>query len=305
MGRSVLLLVNRTKPRVVAALSEVRALIERHGRLAGVLDCQDESATVDTRGADLVMVMGGDGTLLSMIRRFAGLGLPLVGVNFGNLGFLAEFDLEAFERQAESIIGTGDFEARERMLIDASVYASDGGSGGSGGEVVWRGLAANDCVVTAGPPYRMIELELTIDGERVPRIHGDGLIVSTPIGTTAYSVSAGGPIVSPELQCLSITPIAAHSLAMRPVVVSASARIEVGVLRANAADGRDPIGATHAFDGSGGTTLVLDGQDMAPLSGGERIVLERAERSVRLVRNPEMSYWKTLARKMHWGVAPG
>lgn len=287
MGRAVLLVVNRTKPDAVGALGEVRALIERHGRLAGEVEA-DGAPLADARGADLVMVLGGDGTLLAQARRCIGLGKPLIGVNFGNLGFLAEFDLDAMRRQAAGLLGDGPLSISERILIRSQVHRPGARSAG------FDGLALNDSMIAAGPPFRMIEMDLRINGDSGPRLRGDGVIVSTPIGSTAYNVSAGGPIVSPELDTLTITPVAAHSLAFRPIVIPGWATLEVTMRTAN--EGA-PAGA--------GTTLVLDGQVQQRLAAGDRVVLRRDERRIQLVHNPESSYWQTLLRKLHWAATPG
>ncbi|GAB4544392.1 MAG: NAD(+)/NADH kinase [Phycisphaerales bacterium] len=298
MARSVLLLVNRHKPSVCSALPSIRRIIEAHGSVARELDAVDDGPIDDAHGADLVMVLGGDGTLLSEIRRTAGLGLPVLGVNLGNLGFLAQYDAEGFERDASKILGDEPLRLADRTLMSVRLIDDDAS------QPRWEGIAANDAVITAGPPYRMIDLDLTIDRESVPRISGDGLIVSTPTGTTAYAVSAGGPILSPEVRSLTITPIAAHTLAMRPLVVPAEARVEVTIARANRVrtDADCPL---PADPGARGTTLVIDGQHMMPLAGGERIELTALPQAVRLVMNPANSFWGTLRRKLHWGLPPG
>lgn len=291
MPRSALLLVNRSKPQVRDALAEVRSIIQVHGRIADELDTAGEPVT-DPRGADLIMVLGGDGSLLSQARRCVDLCLPLLGVNLGNLGFLAEFDVPALRDQAAALLGDGPLEILERMLISASVHrAAD-----SAAPAVFAGVAMNDCVITAGPPYRMIEVALSIDGETGPVFRGDGVIVSTPIGSTAYSVSAGGPIVSPGVAALTVTPIAAHSLAFRPIVVQGENEIDLHIRRANS-----------GWSGGGpeGTTLVLDGQVHFGLRAGDRVVVRRDPRPVRLVHNPRTTYWQTLLRKMHWAATPG
>lgn len=281
------MLVNRSKQLVVDSLDEVRTLIERHGRIAGELDCNDEPIH-DAFGADLLMVLGGDGTLLAQARRGVGLDLPILGVNLGNLGFLAEFDLQSLRTQAQSLLGDGPLELSQRMLIESELRD------GPNQAFVHQGVAMNDVVVTAGPPFRMIEIGVTIDGQAGPVLRGDGVIVSTPSGSTAYGVSAGGPIVSPMVDAMTITPLAAHSLAFRPIVIPSSMWIELEILESN-----------HEDSGGGGTTLVLDGQVHKPLQKGQSLRLRRHQQSVKLVHNPESSYWETLLRKMHWAVNPG
>lgn len=309
MPRSVLLLVNRSKPQVADALPMVRDLIARHGRLAAEFDAASTPliASEFSAGTDLIMVLGGDGTLLSQARRCVSLGLPLIGVNLGKLGFMAEFDLDALRRQAPALLGSGPLSLADRTMIQADVYRP--ASTSHPDHPAFSGLALNDCVITAGPPYRMIELGLRLGGVEGPILRGDGVIVSTPVGSTGYSISAGGPIVSPELDSLSITPIAAHSLSFRPIVVSSRTPIELTVIRSNT------VRNAGLWDNGGGisteqpapmgTTLVLDGQVLRPVSEGERIVLRGHDRPIRLVRNPESSYWGTLVRKLHWARPAG
>lgn len=291
MPRSVLLMVNRGKPLVMEALPRVRSLIERHGRLAAELDAVSTPFEQPPPAADLVMVLGGDGTFLAQARRCLALNLPIIGVNFGNLGFLAEFDMPAFERQAASLLGDAPLELRDRMLIHAEVLRDLSRQSEA---IVFAEPAVNDCVITAGPPFRMIELGLEIDGEPGPVLRGDGVIVSTPTGSTAYSVSAGGPIVSPEVRCISITPIAAHSLSFRPIVLPPTSDITLEVRRANGFP-----------SGDGGTTLVLDGQVHVRLLQGDKVHFRRHTSCIRLVHNSDTDYWTTLMRKMHWAVKPG
>lgn len=291
MPRSVLLLVNRSKPLVIEALPRVRATIERHGRIAGELDAVSNPFETPPPPSDLVMVLGGDGTFLAQARRCLSLNLPIIGVNLGNLGFLAEFDLPAFERHAAHLLGSDPLDIRPRMLIQAEVLRDLSRQSDAS---VFAEHAVNDCVITAGPPFRMIELGLEIDGQPGPALRGDGIIVSTPTGSTAYSVSAGGPIVSPDVRCMSITPLAAHSLSFRPIVLPPTSSITLELRRANGFAG-----------GDGGTTLVLDGQVHVRLLQGDKVTFRSHPSVIRLVRNPDSNYWSTLVRKMHWAVKPG
>lgn len=317
MPRSVLLLVNRSKPQVAEALPAIRALVSRHGVLAGELDASNAPLHPGDipPSTDLIMVLGGDGTLLSQARRCVHLGIPLIGVNLGKLGFMSEFDPDALARQAPTLFGGGPLALADRTMIQTEVHRPSGEANGNANHPIFVGLALNDCVIAAGPPYRMIEIGLRLGGIEGPILRGDGVIVSTPIGSTGYSVSAGGPIVSPELDSLAITPIAAHSLSFRPIVVSSRTPIELTILKSN------PVRNAGLWEGGGtnhgggtvspdqpapmGTTMVLDGQVLRPVSEGERIVLRGHDRPIRLVRNPESTYWGTLVRKLHWARPPG
>lgn len=319
MPRSVLLLLNRSKPEVVQAAPRVRELIGRVARIVGEFEADNEPLPEEPASrADLVVVLGGDGTLLAQSRRCVHLGLPMLGVNLGKLGFLAEFDLDALEEQAPSLFDGSALLTQDRALLRVSVVAPDAASGthGSGG-IERSDLALNDAVITAGPPYRMISLRLRIDGHEGPTVTGDGLIISTPIGSTAYNASAGGPIVSPDVEAMVITPLAAHTLAFRPVVVNRHSTIEIIVERANEAGSEHAHQADQKSDlkpapapefvgeiGCTGTTLVLDGQVSSTLRAGQRVIIRPHARAVRFVRNPRSNYWHTLVTKMRWAAPP-
>jgi NAD+ kinase len=301
MGRSIILLANRSKPDVLASLDEVRRLIKAHGRIAAELDADHVAVPqLDTalngKGADLIVVLGGDGTLLSQSRRCVSLGLPMLGVNLGRLGFMAEFDVESLRDQAASLFGGSELSLQDRPLLDVTVSA------GASSTVKFQGLALNDAVITAGPPFRMISIALSIDGAEGPSVSGDGLIVSTPTGSTAYNVSAGGSIVAPEVDAMAITPIAAHSLAFRPIIVSGKSTVELVMTRVNSKDNVSKGAVTTGEDY--GTTLVLDGQAFTRLQINDRVRLKKHTQLIRFVRNPMGNYWKTLVQKLHWAAPP-
>jgi NAD+ kinase len=274
----VLLLADHGRPEVARLLQELRTAIGRFADIAAELGTDGDPLPEDVRG-DLAIVVGGDGTLLSQARRMADRAIPLVGVNFGRLGFLAEFDRQSLVEHAAVIFGPRPPIA-EHMMLAASV--SD-----VRGTVLHEAIAINDCVVTAGTPFRMIELRLSIDGAAGPNLSGDGVIVATPVGSTAYNVSAGGPIVDPRLEAMIVTPLAAHSLAFRPFVVRPESVLRIEVGRANP-----------------GTTLVLDGQVTLQLETGQTVVIRRHVRKVRYVVNPATSYWRILLDKMRWAAPP-
>jgi NAD+ kinase len=285
MTARVLLLANRTRPGVVERIEETRALIGRFGTLAAEEEIDHglgDSPQPPTAGWDVALVLGGDGSLLCQARRLIDLGRPVVGVNFGRLGFLAEFDWDSFRQHAGMVFSERRL-VRERMALAAEVASADGA-------VRFRSAAVNDVVVAAGPPYRMIELRIaaTLGGDaQGPDLVGDGVIVATPIGSTAYNVSAGGPIVHPDVEAFVVTPNAAHSLAFRPIVMPATEALAIRVVRANE-----------------GTTLVVDGQATHPLREGDTVRVVRHGRRLRLVGNPSSSYWRTLLDKMRWAAPP-
>ncbi len=286
MGRSVLLLTNHSKPDALAAAAEVRELVERRGKIIAELPADNEPLPDKLPPIDLVVVLGGDGTLLGQTRRCLDLDVPMLGINLGKLGFMAEFDLASVRLQAESLFGDGPLAIRKLGLLHTEVHSGDTD------RLRFQGVALNDCVITAGPPFRIITLSLTIDGTQGPTVNGDGLVISTPTGSTAYNLSAGGPIVAPTVDAIAITPIAAQSLSFRPILVGATSIIEVVAQRVNFA----PPAA--------GTTMVLDGQVQIPLRLRDRILVTTHGKYVRFVRSPATDYWSRLINKLHWARAP-
>ncbi|MDX9910278.1 MAG: NAD(+)/NADH kinase [Phycisphaerales bacterium] len=283
MPRRVALLYNPEKVEGNSSLELVRAAIESHGTLLGAHAIRASGALPHLENADVVVVLGGDGTLLSVARRATGSVAPLLGVNMGKVGFLAAFEVSSVRAQAEHLFGGGELATRELPLLETRVRR--------GPREVFRDLALNECLLTAGPPFRMIRFSLRIDDEPGPTVHGDGLIVSTATGSTAYNLSAGGPIISPIAGALAITPIAAQSLSFRPVVVSDRSRVTIVMESVNS-------------DQHGGTTLVLDGQTQQRLANGDEVLIRRFDLPVRFVVDPKRSYWATLIEKMHWAAAP-
>lgn len=296
-GRSigtVLLLANRQREfalrsaqAVERALRELGVVVERIAR------AEDMPTRAGGAHVGMVVAVGGDGTLLAAARHAVRLDAPVLGINAGSLGFLAQFDATSFAEQAQQIMVEGRFELARPMMLSASVIAADGM------RRLEKGLAVNEALVTAGPPYRMIELGVSIDGQPGPVLSGDGLLVSTPTGSTAYNVSAGGPIVAPGCEVLAITPIAAHTLAFRPIVVPGSSAVRVMVRRANGLEGASDGGSSE-----GGTCLVLDGEVACALRAGDVVEIAAASERPRIVANPRSSYWATLQDKLHWALEP-
>lgn len=258
-------------------VDDVRAIVARHADIVAefAVDAPHDPAIP----FDRLVSVGGDGTLIAQCRRLAGTGVPVVGVNNGRLGFLAEFDLHSLDLHAASIFGASPL-VRHRMLLEVRVVARDGTLSASH-------VAMNDAVVTAGPPYHMIELRLGLNGEDGPVIDGDGCIVSTPVGSTAYNASAGGPVVHPDTEVLIVTPEAAHSLAFRPVVVPSHTDVRLDVMRANP-----------------GTSLLCDGIPVESLKVGDTVVVSRHHHMARLIANPDCSYLHTLSQKLRWAAPP-
>ncbi|MDX1389303.1 MAG: NAD(+)/NADH kinase [Acidobacteriota bacterium] len=227
------------------------------------------------RGIDLVIVAGGDGTLLSVARSAAPRGIPILGINFGGLGFLTELNPEELFDGLERVI-RGDYTVEERQLLRVRYRRND--------KTLREYAVLNDAVVTKTALARMIELDVLVDRSKVASYTSDGLIISTPTGSTAYNLSAGGPILDPRVRAFVIAPICPHTMTYRPLVVPATVKVEV-VLRATAEE----------------VYLTLDGQIGFPMRGDDSMIVEDHPSPVRLVRVAGRSFFEVLRRKLRWG----
>jgi NAD+ kinase len=224
--------------------------------------------------SDVIAVFGGDGTLLHAARLVAGSGTPILGVNLGSLGFLTEVKLEEFRLAFEDLL-SGDYTLENRILLGVEVFRKD--------RVLDRYLAVNDAVINKGALARIIELEVTVNSQLVSLIRADGLIVATPTGSTAYSLSAGGPIIYPTLAAFIINPICPHTLTNRPVVVPDDGTIEVCLV--------------HGSD----VMLTVDGQVGMPLEQQDCLKFQKAGPVIRLVQVRGNTFFKVLREKLKWG----
>ncbi|HEU0297930.1 MAG TPA: NAD(+)/NADH kinase [Longimicrobium sp.] len=225
---------------------------------------------------DLLVTLGGDGTLLRGARLVAAEGVPVLGINLGHLGFLTSAPPEEMESALERW-RAGDYEMDERMAL--AVHAEDGD--GAPGRVH---VALNDAVLHKGGAARVIRLSVSAWRDVVGSYSADGIILATPTGSTAYSLSAGGPIVSPTVDCIIATPICPHTLGVRPLVLPADETVTVEVLS-----------PTEEL------ILTIDGQEHERLVPGQKVVARRAQEPVRLVRFPGQTFFSTLRRKLRWG----
>ncbi len=230
------------------------------------------------REVDMVVVLGGDGTLLSMADCIGEVGAPtpILGVNFGSLGFLTEVTLPELYRSLEAALN-GRAQVEERLMLAATTMRK--------GDVFARSIAVNDAVVTKTARSRMIDLSVSVGDEFVTRVKADGLIIATPTGSTAYNLSAGGPIVQPSVDALLLTPIAPHTLTNRPIVIPATLPVRV---QPNMQD-RDEVFVT--FDGQAGYQL----------ESGDELTVTRAPRPMRLIKPSLRSYFEVLRTKLKWG----
>ena len=242
-------------------------------------DDRFESADFDMLGrrAQLAVVVGGDGSLISAARKLAPFGVPLVGINQGRLGFLTDVARSSMLESLESLL-RGDFRAERRVLMQAQVLRE--------GSAVFSAFALNDVVISKGDLGRMIEFEVRVDGEFVYSQRSDGLIVATPTGSTAYSLSANGPIVHPSLGGMLIVPLCPHALSSRPIVLGDSAVLNVRLFSRH--DAR-----AH-----------FDGQEHVNLQGDDVLRIERSPHQVTLLHPPGYSYFAMLREKLRWSEAP-
>jgi len=224
---------------------------------------------------DLVIVLGGDGTFIRAARSIYGTKIPILGVNFGSLGFLTEVTLEDLSSNLECIVN-GEYEIQERMLLEISLCCADG--------VVKKYHALNEVVFTKGALARIIELEATIDGVFINRFNADGLIFSTPTGSTAYSLSAGGPIVFPTLGALVLTPICPHTLTNRPIVLP-----DTGLVR-----------ITHKSK-DGNIFLTIDGQIGLEMRPNDVAEMKKAPHKLLMIQPRGKNYYEILRSKLKWG----
>lgn len=242
------------------------------GLLSEAVTTLADTAAV-ARVVDVLLVFGGDGTMLRAGRETAGSGTPIFGINTGHLGFLTGSNLRQMPEALEQI-AAGSFRVADRAVIEARGRVADR---------PFELLALNDVVISRGASSRVIELEVLVNGELLTRYRADGLIISTPTGSTAYSLSAGGAIVSPEADVFALTPICPHTLSNRSVIVSLKSKLQVKVLNDKPA-----------------TILSADGQVVQELAGGVEVTMRRSRRRVKLVQLDGQSFFGTLRAKLHW-----
>jgi len=235
------------------------------------------AATELGRQAQLAIVVGGDGTMLSIARQIAPFDVPLIGINQGRLGFLTDIALSDMETALAAMLAGAHVE-ETRTLLEATLVRASGGEE--------RAPALNEVAVNRGSLGVMIDCAVAIDGRFVYAMRADGLIVATPTGSTAYALSAQGPIVDPTVPAILLVPVAPHALTNRPIVVGDSVVVEIALLR-----GKD-------------ASLHCDGQANFPLSEGDRVIVRRAQHRLRLLHPEDHDHFAMLRRKLHWGETP-
>ncbi len=263
------LIGNSEKPGCAAILGQAARLVRRAGRQP----LQNPDPHALAHEADLLLAFGGDGTLLRVAREIAGSHTPLLGVNLGGLGFLTAVPSDELPR-ALNHVWKGEFKYERRALIEAI--------GDCSGRHV-RQTALNDIVVSRGAASRLIELDVSVDAEPVTRYRCDGLVISSPTGSTAYSLAAGGAVVFPTAEVFALTPICPHTLSNRSLILPLTATIRVQAISPRPA-----------------TILSADGQTVGELSAGDAVSIRRSRSTVRLMHLAGSSFFEALRRKLHW-----
>lgn len=269
----VILLVLGERPEIVREAERLRPQIERHADIA-LID-YDFSADLSQVEADAVIVMGGDGSILRAAHQMGYRQRPVIGVNLGKLGFLADLMPEQLIDVLEQVCA-GNYRLVHHLMYECRVFR--------GGELIHQRLGLNEVVVFAGPPFAILDVQLYVDAELATTYSCDGLIVSTPVGSTAHSLSAGGPILRKDMRAFVISPISPHTLTNRPVVDSARRVYELVTPRPHE-----------------GTSLVSDGSLVCRLTPDDRVRVTRSEASFQLVEVAGHTYYRTLREKLGWG----
>jgi len=271
--KQIILTGDGRKPPVAAAVAELLPWLRQRVEVAVV----DLTMERDLEGveADLAVILGGDGAILSTARRLGRNQVPAMGVNLGKFGFLAELSPAQFREHFDAVLD-GRHGISRRMMLTCALRRGE--------RTVAEHLALNDVVVSRGALSRLVTIGLFVDGDRATTYNGDGVIISTPTGSTAHSLSAGGPVVEPGLEAIVVTPICAHTLTNRSVVLPATIAVELCAE------------ATPVDVG-----LTIDGQVYEPLAEGDRVAVRRAEESFELIDLGLRTYYDTLREKLHWG----
>lgn len=277
-----------TKPKFSEVKSTLQAVVTwlRERKIDVILDTTSAGLLCEQGGiqktqlasrADVLLILGGDGTMLNAARLAGERSIPILGVNMGGLGFLTEVRLEHLYPSLERVFAN-EFVLDERLMLATHIHRH--------GEPVAQGVVLNDVVVSKGTLARMIELKIEIQGHFVTNLRGDGLIISTPTGSTAYSLSAGGPVVNPAVHSLILTPICPHTLTHRPLIVPDESEIDVTLTSKDE-----------------GAMATLDGQVGVALTQGDTVVIKASEFRTKLIRFPETNYFGVLREKLKWGDA--
>ncbi len=278
--QTLAIITKKHKPSAWEAGKDLAQWLKKHNLEAVQLENEPEPNVPPLPPeVELIVVMGGDGTLLSVARHYGQLDVPILGVNVGGLGFLTEVSLDELYPAMEQVLA-GRYEVEDRLPLTATLFRK--------GDLCWREHVLNDVVINKGALARIIELTAWIDNEYLTTYRADGLIVSTPTGSTAYTLSAGGPIVYPTLSHIILIPICPHTLSNRPIILPDTCTVAI------------------TFDkGVFDVYLTLDGQVGQAMQSGDRVEIRSAPYRVKLIKSPQRSYFEILRAKLGWGEFGG
>jgi len=276
--KSVAIITKKFKPDALEAGRALQAWLDERGIKACHFENEPEPHIQPLpEDVEFIVVMGGDGTILSVARHYGGKGVPIFGVNMGGLGFLTEISLDELYPSMTEHVLTGKFEVEERLMLTATLFRQ--------GRVAWQENVLNDAVINKGALARIAEMRTWIDGEYLTVYRADGLIVATPTGSTAYNLSAGGPIVYPTLRHLILLPICSHTLSNRPIILPDTVTVAVTLDEKVQQD----------------VYLTLDGQVGQAMEPGDRLEIRRASCYLKIVKSPYRSHFEVLRTKLGWG----
>lgn len=236
----------------------------------------DSFSINDVANFDLLVVIGGDGTLLHTARTIKGSNIPIVGINMGGLGFLTELSPEDAYKAFEDFYLKNNLELSKRMMLEVTVFRN--------GKEIRSDTVLNDCVINKGDLARIIEINTFVNEEFLYSLRADGLIISTPTGSTAYVLSAGGPILTPEIRCMVLCPICPHTLTNRPIVISNDSEVKT------------------VISSDSDVFLTLDGQEGIKLKKDDEIIIKESKIITLIAKSPFKSYFEILRTKLHWGI---
>ncbi|MBF0188427.1 MAG: NAD(+) kinase [Magnetococcales bacterium] len=283
------IITKRSDPKALKATEDLTTWLQRRGHTVTVTEEVGRAANVTDRtvtrpqeeiahGQDLMIVIGGDGTFIAAARIIDAHSTPLLGINRGRLGFLTEIPTDTMFADLEDVLA-GRYRIEDRMMLSVSVVRD--------GNVIYRRRALNDAVVHIGALARMLEFVVAIDDQFVFRSRADGLIVATPTGSTAYALSAGGPIMHPALDAILLVPVCPHTLTNRPIAVPGDGCVEINVMPQDVSQ-----------------LLTLDGQQGCSLQEEDRILIRRSVHSLKVLHSPNKNHYDVLRRKLSWGEIP-
>ncbi len=273
----VIIIARDERPHVQNAAQELLAFLDAQSGVEIIGISTTDELEREHERADLALVVGGDGAILRACRQFAEQQVPVLGINLGRLGFLADATLEDFQNEFPSIVEQ-KFHVINHLMYQCRIYGEEG---------MTEFLGLNEVAISASSSMAMIDVELSIDDETVTTYSGDGVLISTPVGSTAHSLSAGGPILRQDMQAFVITPICPHTLTIRPII-----------------DRAERVYRFRVTNTSRGGIAIMDGQNCVPINQGDVVEVRKALVSFQLVRLPCHSFYDTLHRKLGWDGQP-